>query len=361
MSSISSHRPARGRGAISNRDGRFEPHYHELVDDGWGGPFDEEEPARLETTLLIDRARTIVNRNNSPDIPFDQSINPYKGCEHGCIYCYARPSHAFLGLSPGLDFETKIFYKPNAAKLLDRAFRAKNYRASPIALGANTDPYQPIERRVKATRSILQVLAGFNHPVGIITKSALVLRDLDILAPMAARNQVKVSISITTLDRHLARAMEPRASTPSKRLEALARLTEAGVPTAVMSAPMIPGLTDHEMDGILEAAARAGAVSAGYTMLRLPLEIADLFTEWLKQHAPLRAERVLSLVRQTRNGALYESRFGERMRGEGPIADLLNRRFNAACRRLGLGRMRFDLDYSRFSVPMETEDQPSLF
>jgi len=352
--------PLRGRGAISNRDSRFDAYSHEWEDDGWGS-LDDDTPNRLETTLLIDRARTIINRNNSPDIPFDQSINPYKGCEHGCIYCYARPSHAYLGLSPGLDFETKIFYKPNAAALLDKAFRARGYRAKPIALGANTDPYQPIERKAKATRSILEVMARFNHPVGIITKSAMVLRDLDILVPMAKRNQIKVSVSITTLDRSLARAMEPRASTPAKRLEAIRRLTEAGVPTAVMSAPMIPGLTDHEMDEILKCASEAGAVSAGYTMLRLPLEIADLFAEWLNEYAPLRAERVLSLVRQTRNGALYDSRFGERMRGNGPIADLLNRRFNAACNRYGLGRMRFDLDYSRFEVPASTVEQPSLF
>ncbi|MEO1225807.1 MAG: PA0069 family radical SAM protein [Pseudomonadota bacterium] len=361
MPSFPPNQSVRGRGAISNRDSRFEPHSHEWMDDGWGTEPDADGPNRIETTLLIDRARTILNRNNSPDIPFDLSINPYKGCEHGCIYCYARPSHAFLGLSPGLDFETKIFYKPNAGPLLDKALRAKGYRAQPIALGANTDPYQPIERRTRTTRAILEVLARFNHPVGIITKSALILRDLDILAPMAARDQVKVSLSITTLDRDLARAMEPRAATPSRRLEAIRRLSEAGVPTAVMSAPMIPGLTDHEMDAILEAAADAGAVSAGYTMLRLPLEIADLFTEWLREHAPLRADRVMSLVRQTRNGAVYDSRFGERMRGEGPIAELLNRRFNAACRRLGLNGMRFDLDYSRFAVPAATEEQPSLF
>ena len=351
-------RPRKGRGAVSNRIGRFEALAKEVVDDGWG-TVDEELPP-LRTSLTIDTARSVIARNASPDIPFDQSINPYRGCEHGCVYCYARPTHAFLGLSPGLDFETRLFYKPDAAHLLESELRHPRYKPKLIALGSNTDPYQPVERELCLTRSILEVLARFNHPVGIVTKSALVLRDLDILAPMARKGLAQVFLSVTTLDRDLARHLEPRAATPPRRLEAIARLTAAGVPSGVMAAPMIPALNDHELESILAACAERGASSAGYVLLRLPLEIKDLFTEWLRNHAPDRADRVLSLVRQTRDGALYTSEFGKRMRGSGAVADLLNARFKTACRRLGLNRGRSSLDPSQFRVPPAKGDQLRL-
>ena len=351
-------RPRKGRGAVSNKSGRFEALAKEAVDDGWG-TLDEELPP-LRTVLTVDTARSVIARNASPDIPFDQSINPYRGCEHGCVYCYARPTHAFLGLSPGLDFETRLFYKPDVAKLLEAELRHPRYKPRLIALGTNTDPYQPVERELKLTRSILEVLARFNHPVGIVTKSALVLRDLDILAPMAKKGLAQVFLSVTTLDRDLSRHLEPRAATPPRRLEAIARLTAAGVPSGVMAAPMIPALNDHELEAILSACAERGATSAGYILLRLPLEIKDLFTEWLQTHAPDRADRVLSLVRQTRDGALYTAEFGKRMRGTGAIADLLNARFKTAIRRLGLDRGRSSLDASQFAVPPAVGDQLRL-
>ncbi|HSK40113.1 MAG TPA: PA0069 family radical SAM protein [Arenibaculum sp.] len=357
--------PRKGRGAVSNRTGRFEALDYRRVDDGWGSAplqvHDDDLPP-LRTTLTADAARRILTRNDSPDIPFDRSINPYRGCEHGCIYCFARPTHAWLGLSPGLDFETRLFHKPDAAKLLDAELRAKGYRARTVALGANTDPYQPVERDRRITRSVLEVLSAFNHPVGIITKSALVLRDIDILASMAERRLVRVCLSVTTLDADLARKMEPRASTPARRIETIRQLNEAGVPTAVLASPMIPALNDHELERILDAARAAGAGAANYILLRLPLEIADLFEEWLRAHVPDRAGRVLNLLRDARGGALYRSQFGARMKGSGPHAELLARRFELACRRLGLDRRRWhDLDTTRFRPPPRPGDQIELF
>ncbi|MBU0725716.1 MAG: PA0069 family radical SAM protein [Alphaproteobacteria bacterium] len=345
--------PKKGRGAVRNDSGRYERYGRIAIDDGWERPAEVEFPDenRPVTIIGLDTSRTIISHNTSPDIPFDRSINPYKGCEHGCIYCYARPTHAYLGLSPGLDFETRIFAKPDAALLLEKAFRQPRYRPAVISLGANTDPYQPIERQRGITRSVLEVLERFGHPVGIVTKSALVTRDIDILARMAERRLVSVFLSITTLDRDLARSMEPRAATPPRRLEALRLLSQAGIPVGVMAAPMIPALNDHELESILEAAVEAGARSASYVLLRLPLEIKDLFADWLTAHQPGRAKHVLSLVRDTRGGALYRSDFGTRMRGEGPYAQLLEQRFRAAVRRYGLNRHRWDLDLSQFSVP----------
>ncbi|WP_207477942.1 PA0069 family radical SAM protein [Arenibaculum pallidiluteum] len=355
-------RARKGRGAVSNRTGRFEAEARVTVDDGWGSSVEPDpDLPPLRTVLGVDSARSVIARNDSPDIPFDQSVNPYRGCEHGCIYCFARPTHAYLGLSPGLDFETRLFHKPKAPELLDRELRAPGYRCKPLALGANTDPYQPVERGQRLTRRILEVLSAFNQPVVIITKSALVARDLDLLAPMAERRLVRVCLSLTTLDAGLARRLEPRAATPARRLETLRLLSEAGIPTAVLASPMIPGLTDHEMERILEVAAGAGVTAASYILLRLPREIAELFQEWLRTHAPDRAERVLSLLRQTRGGALYRSEFGSRMRGEGPVAALLARRFELACARLGLNQRRFEgLDCTRFRPPPRPGDQFAL-
>jgi DNA repair photolyase len=352
-------RPVKGRGAASNRSGRFEAHQRRAVDDGWLGA-EEDEPPPLRTTLTADATRTIIARNDSPDIPFDRSINPYRGCEHGCIYCFARPSHAFLGLSPGLDFETRIFHKPDAARLLEAELRRPGYRPEVIAVGANTDPYQPAERHLKITRSVLEVLARFGHPVSVVTKSALVTRDIDILAPMAAEGLAQVAVSVTTLDRSLARTMEPRAATPARRLEAIGRLAAAGIPVAVLASPMIPALNDHELEAILEAAAKAGARRAGSILLRLPLELKELFEEWLATHAPLRAARILSLVRQTRNGRLYDPAFGRRMTGEGPYAELIMARFRAACSRLGLERRTWALRTDLFAPPPAAGDQLRL-
>jgi DNA repair photolyase len=337
-----------GRGALSNASSRFDDERKIRTNDGWD--IDDDLPP-LRTTLTRDATRTILARNTSPDVPFDRSINPYRGCEHGCIYCFARPTHAYLGLSPGLDFETKILFKPEAAKLLVAELAAPKYRPDVVAMGTNTDPYQPVERELKVTRSILQVLSDFNNPVGIVTKNHMVTRDIDILGDMARRNLAEVFLSITTLDKELARAMEPRASAPHRRLDAIRRLADAGIPVGVMTAPMIPGLNDHEMEAILEAATKAGATRAGFTVLRLPLEIKELFEEWLRANRPDRAERVLSLVRQMRGGALYQAEFGTRMRGEGPIAQLLAARFGAATKRLGLNRIRYRLDTLRFAVP----------
>ena len=360
MGDIVPDKARKGRGAIANPTGRFEPATRQHVDDGWERPDDEELPP-LETTVSLDASRTIIARNNSPDIPFAQSINPYRGCEHGCIYCYARPSHGYLGLSTGLDFETKLFAKPDAAKLLDRELRAPGYRVSAIALGTNTDPYQPVEKRLGITRGILETLAAFGHPFTIVTKSANVVRDLDIIAPMAARRLCKVFVSVTTLDRDLARVMEPRASTPGKRLEAIRALSDAGVSVGVMTAPMIPGLNDSEMEALLEAAQAAGAVSAGYTVLRLPHEIKDLFEQWLNEHRPLKAKHVLSLVRQVRDGRLNDPEYGSRMRGSGQYAALLAQRFRLACARLGLNKNDWSLDLSQFRPPLQAGDQLKLF
>ena len=342
--------PRKGRGAGINPEGRFEHETRTAFDDGWGHAAEDELPP-LKTTVTIERAKSIISRNASPDVPFTQSINPYRGCEHGCIYCFARPTHAYLGLSPGLDFETRILFKPEAAKLLAAELASPKYRCDVVAMGTNTDPYQPVERDLKITRSILKVLSEFNNPVGIVTKNHLITRDIDILADMAKRNLAEVFLSVTTLDKTLARDMEPRASAPHRRIEAVRALSAAGIPTGVMTAPMIPGLNDHEMEAILEAATEAGATRAGFTVLRLPLEIKDLFDEWLRANRPDRAEKVLSLVRQLRGGALYQAEFGLRMKGEGPIAQLLGARFSAAVKRLGLNRVRYRLDTQRFAVP----------
>ncbi len=352
--------PRKGRGAISNESGRFEPHGRVAVDDGWALDAEEDLPP-LRTSVGHDSSRSVIARNDSPDVPFERSINPYKGCEHGCIYCFARPTHAYLGLSPGLDFETKLFAKPDAARLLEAELARPSYTPDVIALGTNTDPYQPVERHLEITRSILEVLARAHHPVAIATKSNLILRDLDILAPMANARLAKVFVSVTTLDPGLARRMEPRASRPALRLEAIRRLAEAGIPTGVLTAPMIPALNDEELEAILEAAARAGARSANYILLRLPLEIADLFSEWLEAHFPDRKDHVLNLLRGMRGGKLYQSGWGKRMRGTGVYADLLARRFELACQRLGLDEHDWDLDVSQFRRPTLPGDQLALF
>jgi DNA repair photolyase len=349
----------RGRGATSNAAGRYESRGRVSVDDGWDN-LDEPAPP-LRTQVLRDSTRTIIARNQSPDISFDRSINPYRGCEHGCIYCFARPTHAYLGMSPGLDFESKIFAKPDAAALLDKELRARSYKCRTMAMGTNTDPYQPVEREHGITRAILQILQRFNHPVGIVTKSALITRDIDILGPMAGENLAKAAISVTSLDHHLARKMEPRASTPTRRLEALRKLSDAGIPTAVMFAPAIPGLNDHELESVLEAAKDAGVTSAGYVMLRLPLEVKDLFQEWLTAEVPERASRVMSLVRNMRGGLDYDPKWGERMHGSGPIADALSDRFRLACKRLGLNEARRPLDTTKFRPPPQVGDQLALF
>jgi DNA repair photolyase len=344
----------KGRGAASNPPVRFEATARERFDDGWGSLDELLDLPPLPTTLLKDTARSAMAWNASPDIGFDRSINPYRGCEHGCVYCYARPSHAYLGHSPGLDFETMLYVKPDLPALLERELRKPGYVARPVALGANTDPYQPVERTLQITRAVLEVLERFGHPVTIVTKSAGVLRDLDILRRMAARNLAHVCLSVTTLDAALARRMEPRAASPLRRLEAVRALAAAGIPAAVLAAPMIPGVNDAELERILEASARAGATRAGYVLLRLPLEIAGLFEEWLRLHMPDRAARVLALVRQTRAGALYDSRFGARQTGTGPYADLLAQRFRVAIGRLGLNRVGVGaqgLDCGRFRVP----------
>jgi DNA repair photolyase len=352
-------RVRKGRGAVSNGVGRYEPQTRQAEHDGWDGPA-EDDPPPLRTTVTIDSTRTIIARNQSPDLGFDRSINAYRGCEHGCVYCFARPTHAFLGLSPGLDFESRLFAKPDAAALLAAELGRPGYHPAVMAIGTNTDPYQPIEREYRITRQVLQVLSDFNHPVGLVTKSALVLRDLDILGPMAARGLVQVHLSLTTLDRGLARRMEPRAATPERRLEAIAGLAAARVPVGVLTAPMIPGLNDMEMERLLEAAAGAGARSAGYVLLRLPLEIKDLFREWLEAHVPDRAERVLSLIRDTREGRLNDATFGRRMKGQGPYAELLAKRFKLACRRHGLNRERWQPNLGLFRRPHQPGDQLTL-
>ena len=349
----------RGRGARTNATGRYESATREAFDDGWTP--DDVDPVQLVTTVSPEKAKVIITRNDSPDVGFSASINPYRGCEHGCIYCYARPAHAYMGLSPGLDFESKLFFKPQAAELLERELSKPRYVPEFIHIGGNTDPYQPQERRLRITRQMIEVLDRFNHPFSIITKSGLVLRDLDLLAPMAERNLVRVAVSITTLDRKLARSMEPRAATPEKRLDAVKRLADAGVPTVVMFAPSIPGLNDHEMEAVLERAAAAGARGAGYVALRLPMEIKDLFQEWLATDHPDRASRVMSLVRQMRGGKDYDSQWGKRMKGEGPLADLMSRRFAVAKARYGLNTRLDSLDLTQFRVPPAAGDQIDLF
>lgn len=350
---------AKGRGAVFNASGRYESQVREAFDDGWTA--DDAEAAPLRTTLTPEHARTIIARNTSPDIGFDRSINPYKGCEHGCIYCYARPSHAWMGLSPGLDFESRIFFKPEAARLLEQELLKPRYVCKRIHIGGNTDPYQPIERETRSTRSILEVMRRFNQPFSIITKSVLIARDADILGPMGKAGLASAFVSITTLDRKLARAMEPRASTPAKRLEAISRLADAGCPVGIGFAPVIPGLNDHELEAVLEAAAKAGATTAMYVTLRLPLEIKDLFREWLADARPDRAARVMSLIRQTRDGKDYDADWSQRMKGTGPVAELIGARFKAAVKRYGLDAPRRQLDETRFRVPADARPQLELF
>ena len=349
----------KGRGATLNLQGRFERMGREAFDDGWE-PAEDHEPGRPKTVVTAEQAKSIVARNNSPDIPFDQSINPYRGCEHGCSYCYARPTHAYLGLSPGLDFETRIFAKTNAAELLRKELAAPGYRVSTISIGANTDPYQPAERELKITRGVIGVLAECEHPFGIVTKNALIERDIDLLAPMAVKNLARAFVSVTNLDNDLARRLEPRASAPERRLAAIRRLAEAGIPVGVMVAPIIPFLTDRYLEETLERAREAGAVMAGYVLLRLPHEVAPLFRDWLAAHYPRKAEHVMSLVRQMRGGRDYDSAFGTRQRGTGEFADLIATRFRLACRRLGLDQERAPLDTTRFRPP-RTPPQLDLF
>ena len=347
----------RGRGTVSNRSGRFETQRRVEEDDGWGSL---EALDAFKTTITMERPKTIITRNQSPDISFDRSINPYRGCEHGCVYCFARPTHAFLGLSAGLDFESRLFVKLGAAEKLERELAAPGYKPRTIAIGTNTDPYQPIERQHGVMRSVLEVLAATQHPVGIVTKSALVTRDIDILAPMAAKGLVKVALSITTLDPKLARTMEPRANTPGRRLEAVRLLAEAGIPVTVMTAPMIPAINDAEMESILAEARARGATEAGYVMLRLPLEVRDLFREWLLQHYPDRLRHVMGLVQSFRGGKDNDSTWGQRMTGKGPYATLIARRFEVACRRLGFPKQRATLRADLFRPPAVLGQQLSL-
>ena len=348
----------RGRAAATNRSGRFEPLSKEAFDDGWDS-IDQLPP--LKTEVQEERARTIITRNESPDISFDRSINPYRGCEHGCIYCFARPSHAFMGLSPGLDFETRLFAKPNAAALLERELSKPGYQPKVIAIGTNTDPYQPMERSYKLMREILEVLEACGHPVAIVTKSALVTRDIDILSRMAERNLVKVALSITTLDKKLCRAMEPRASAPHKRLAAVKSLSEAGIPTSVMMAPIIPALTYSEIETLLEAAAEHGASEAAFILLRLPLEVSELFRDWLLRERPDRYRHVMNLIRSMRGGKDYDAKWGERMRGRGPYADQIAKRFSLAAKRLGLNLRRKKLSTEHFIQPQKGGVQLDLF
>jgi DNA repair photolyase len=348
----------RGRGTVSNTSGRYEPLSRVALDDGWQGI--EDLPA-FKTTVTVDSTRKIIARNDSPDISFDRSINPYRGCEHGCVYCFARPTHAYLGLSPGLDFESKLFMKPQAPELLERELAAPGYVPKVIAIGTNTDPYQPIERRYQIMRRILEVLERAGHPVGIVTKSALVLRDLDILARMAKRDLVKVAMSVTTLDPKLARVMEPRASTPPRRLEALRQLVKAGVPASTLVAPVIPAINDAEIERILDAVAETGVRNAGYVLLRLPLEIRDLFREWLKENFPDRAEHVFKLIRDTRGGKDYDSAWGKRMTGSGPVAWMIGRRFEVACERLGFNKASVKTTIEHFRHPRPASAQLDLF
>ena len=339
----------KGRGTAINPPNRFEAARLEAFGDGWDLP--EEDAARPQTTLLRDSTRSIISRNDSPDISFTQSVNPYRGCEHGCVYCFARPSHAYLGFSAGLDFETKIVFKPEAAHLLEKELSRASYKPGVIVLGSNTDPYQPVERTLAITRAVLEVLERFNNPVGIVTKSAGVLRDADILSRMAAKNLAKVHISITTLDPALARALEPRAASPARRLAAITGLRAAGIPVGVMASPMIPGVNDAELESIMEAAAKAGAETAHTILLRLPHELAPLFTDWLQKHMPDRAAHVLSLIRQSRNGRLNDPEFHTRRLGSGPYADMLHQRFERAARQFGLDGGSTRLDCSQFTVP----------
>jgi len=349
--------PNKGRGAQSNPDCRYQVQTREAFTDDWF--VDAEELPKRKTSVRPEHSKTILSRNQSPDVPFSVSINPYRGCEHGCIYCFARPTHAYLDLSPGLDFETQLVAKPDAPALLRKELAKRNYVCRPIALGSNTDPYQPIERVHCITRQLLEVLLEHRHPVAIVTKSSMVERDIDILA--AKQNLVQVMISVCTLDKDLARVMEPRASAPHRRLQTVARLREAGIPVGVLVAPIIPVLNDPELETILQQCAHAGAQTAGYVLLRLPLEVAPLFEEWLYQHFPLKAEHVLTRIRDTRDGELYRAQFGQRMHGSGAFAAIIGRRFEAACQRLDLGGRELTLDTQLFRVPAAENDQLGLF
>lgn len=352
------HSRRRGRGAGINPTGRFEPTTREDFDDGWTTL--EELPA-FNTDVQVEKPRTIITRNDSPDISFDRSINPYRGCEHGCIYCFARPSHSYMGLSAGLDFESRLFAKPDAPRLLERELAKAGYQPKTIAIGTNTDPYQPIEKKWRIMREILEVLEAANHPVGIVTKSALVVRDIDILSRMAEKGLAKVALSVTTLDAHLARTMEPRASTPSLRLQAIRKLTDAGIPASVMMGPVIPGINDHEIERILDAAYAQGAREAGYVLLRLPLEVAPLFKDWLLRNYPDRYRHVMSLVRSMRDGKDYDAEWGKRMRGTGPYAWQIGRRFEIAARKLGFNKQRKHLRTDLFEPVQKGGKQLSLF
>jgi DNA repair photolyase len=353
------HQSFKGRGAASNPTGRFDAWSLEAAEDGW---YRDEGPESLNETVMPDHARGIITTNDSPDVGFDRSINPYRGCSHGCVYCFARPSHAYLGLSPGLDFETKLFYKAEAASLLEAELAKPTYRCQPIALGINTDAYQPVEKRLGITRSILAVLARCRHPVNIVTKSALIVRDIDLLADLAKDRLTSVMLSITSLTDEIKRTLEPRAASPQTRLRVIRQLAQAGIPVGVLVAPVIPAVTDHELEGILAAASEAGATSAGYILLRLPHEVKTLFREWLDVHYPDRARHVMSLINQARGGKDYDAQFGQRMVGTGPYAQLLRTRFELAARRLGLSPAndRHILDPSRFRAPVPAASQLTL-
>lgn len=347
----------RGRGAVSNSASRYDLAREEDWD-GWDIP---EHRPKFQTTVQEEVARSMITYNSSPDLPFDRSINPYRGCEHGCSYCFARPTHAYLGLSPGLDFETRLIARPNAAAVLRKELSAKRYKLAPIAIGTNTDPYQPIEKERAITRSCLEVLAAFNHPVAIVTKGALIERDLDILAPMAKRGLVRVGVSLTTFDRDLSRRMEPRAPSPERRLRMIRHLTGAGVPVRLMTSPLVPGLTDHELEALLQAGREAGADAASWIMLRLPREVSALWQEWLAEHYPDRAEKIMARLREMHGGRDYDPRWGHRMRGEGHYAQMVAQRFKATCKRLGFSEETEPLRCDLFAVPPQAGDQLSLF
>jgi len=338
----------RGRGAGLNMSGRFEINTREVFDDGWSSL---EDLAPFKTEVQIEKPRTVITRNQSPDLAFDRSINPYRGCEHGCVYCFARPTHAYMGLSAGVDFEARLFAKPDAARLLERELSRPGYKVQPIAIGTNTDPYQPVEKQWRIMRQLLEVLEAAGHPVGIVTKSALVMRDIGILSRMASKGLARVALSVTTLDRKMARAMEPRAATPERRLEAIRALSDAGIPVSVMVAPVIPGLTDHEVERILDSAKAAGAEAAGYIMLRLPIDVSPLFRDWLLRHYPDRYRHVMSLIRSMRDGKDYDAEFGKRMRGTGPYAWQIARRFELTAKRLGLNLRKAPMRTDHFVAP----------
>ena len=355
--------PSKGRGAVSNISGRYERYATFPVDDGWQSDANLGS-APFRTTVMEERSKTVITYNQSPDVPFNRSLNAYRGCEHGCIYCFARPTHAYQGMSPGLDFESKLFAKPEAAVVLEKELRKPGYLPETLAIGTNTDPYQPIERTRRITREVLEILSNFNHPTAIITKSQLILRDLDILASMAERDLLSVGISVTTLDQRLSRVMEPRAPTPKRRLETIHKLAGASIPVTVMLAPIIPAINDHEIETIVAAAAETGAIAADYILLRLPREVKELFQEWLIAHYPDRAKKVLSLTALYREGNLYTSDWFKRMRGEGPYADLLEKRFTLACKRMNLSVKNARtpiLQTDVFQSKLQTRDQLSLF